>query len=73
MAETSETNFEEFKGKYRVFVTDWLKTKGLHKLCSVFEGVEERFISIIYKYVLGIRTKIFQKFKFPGGCLGEGC
>ena len=22
-----------------VFVADWLKTKGLHKLCSVFEGV----------------------------------
>ena len=44
-----------------------MKTKGLHKLCSVFEGVEERFISIIYKFVLGIGTKIFQKFKFPGG------
>ena len=24
----------------RVFVADWLKTKGLHKLCSVFEGVK---------------------------------
>ena len=22
-----------------VFLADWLKTKGLHKLCSVFEGV----------------------------------
>ena len=22
-----------------VFVVDWLKTKDLHKLCSVFEGV----------------------------------
>ena len=54
MAETSETNFEEVKGKYCVFVMDWLKTKGLYKLCSICEGVEERFISIIYKYVLGI-------------------
>ena len=27
------------------------KTKGLHKLCSVFEGVQERFIFIIYTYV----------------------
>ena len=54
MAETSETNFEEFKGKYCVFVAEWLKTKGLHKLRSIFEGVEERFISIIYKFVLGI-------------------
>ena len=44
MAETS--NFEEFKGKDCVFVADWLKTKGLHKLCSVFEGVKERYMFI---------------------------
>ena len=38
MAEAAETsNFDEFKGKD--CVADWLKTKGLHKLCSVFEGV----------------------------------
>ena len=46
MAETS--NSDEFKGKDCVFVADWLKTKGLHKLCSVFE----RFMFIVYKYVL---------------------
>ena len=34
-----ETNFDEFKRKDSVFVGDWLKTKGLHKLCSVFEGL----------------------------------
>ena len=33
------SNFDELKGKDCVFVADWLKTKGLHKLCSVFEGV----------------------------------
>ena len=33
------SNFDEFKGKDYVFGADWLKTKGLHKLCSVFEGV----------------------------------
>ena len=39
-AETAETaSFDEFKGKDGVFVVNWLKTKGLHKLCSVFEGV----------------------------------
>ena len=38
MAETAETsNFDEFKDC--VFVADWLKTKSLHKLCSVFEDV----------------------------------
>ena len=37
MAETS--NFDEFKGKDCVFLADWLKTKGLHKLCSIFESV----------------------------------
>ena len=53
MAETAETsNFDEFKGKDCVFVADWLKTKGLQKLCSVFEGVSERFMFIVYKYVL---------------------
>ena len=47
MAETAETsNFDEFKGKDCVFMADWLKTKGLHKLCPVFEGVKERFIFI---------------------------
>ena len=35
----AESNFDEFKGKDCVFVADWLKTKGLHKLCSIFEGV----------------------------------
>ena len=39
MAGTAETNFDEFKGKECVFVVDWLKTKGLDKLYSVFEGV----------------------------------
>ena len=46
MAETAETNFDEFKRKDCLFVADWLKTKGLHKLCSVFEGVQDRFLSI---------------------------
>ena len=40
----AETNFNEFKGKDCIFVAEWLKTKGLHKLCSIFEGVEGRFI-----------------------------
>ena len=40
MVERAETsNFDEFKGKDCVFVADRLKTKGLHKLCSVFEAV----------------------------------
>ena len=48
MAETAETsNFDEFKGKDCAFEAGWLKRrKGLHKLCSVFEGVYERFMSI---------------------------
>ena len=37
MEETAETNFDEFKRKDSVFVADWLKTKGLHKLCFAFE------------------------------------
>ena len=38
MAKTAETpHLVEFKGKDCVFMGDWFKTKGLHKLCSVFE------------------------------------
>ena len=40
--ETTKTNFDEFKGKDCVFVANWLKTKGLHKLCFAFEGEEKR-------------------------------
>ena len=43
MAETAETNFDEFKRKDCVFVVDWLKTKDLHKLCYLFEGVQDSF------------------------------
>ena len=40
MAETAEkSNVDNFKKNDCVFVAEWLKTKGLHKLCSVFEGV----------------------------------
>ena len=34
-----DVNFDDFKGKDCVLMADWLKTKGLHKLCSVFQGV----------------------------------
>ena len=39
----AETNFDRFKEKYCGFMTDWLKTKGLHK--TLFRGiiVEEAF------------------------------
>ena len=30
------------------FVADWLKSKGLHKLCSVFEGIQEPFIPCLH-------------------------
>ena len=33
------------KAKDTLFVADWMKSKGLHKLCSVFEGIQEPFVS----------------------------
>ena len=39
----AETNSDEFKEDCR-FMADWLKTKGLHKLSSVFEGTKNYFI-----------------------------
>ena len=40
----AETNLDEFEAKDTRFVADKLKNKGLHKLCSVFEGIQEPFI-----------------------------
>ena len=40
----AETSLDAFKAKDTRFVADWLKSKGLHKLCSVFEGIQEPFI-----------------------------
>ena len=40
-----EESLHAFKAKDTRFVADWLKSKGLHKLSSVFEGIQEPFIS----------------------------
>ena len=40
----AKTSLLAFKAKDTRFVADWLKSKGLHKLCSVFEGIQEPFI-----------------------------
>ena len=40
----AKTCLHAFKAKDTRFVADWLKSKGLHKLCSVFEGIQEPFI-----------------------------
>ena len=39
-----EASLDAFKAKDTRFVADWLKCKGLHKLCSVFEGIQEPFV-----------------------------
>ena len=43
--------FDEFKGKYCVFMAEWLKTKGLHKLCCTFEGVLRTIYTCIYLWI----------------------
>ena len=37
-------SLDAFKAKDTRFVADWLKSKGLHKLCTVFEGIQEPFV-----------------------------
>ena len=65
MAERVEkSTVDEWKGKDCVFLADWLNTKGLHKLCSVFEGVEQRFIFIVCKYVLSNKPIIVYMHSF---------
>ena len=40
----AESSVDGVKEKDARFVADWLKTKGLHKLYSVLEGIQEPFI-----------------------------
>ena len=44
----TKTSLHAFKAKDTRFVADWLKSKGLHKLCSVFEGIQEPFLSYFF-------------------------
>ena len=51
----AETSLDTFKAKDTRFVADWLKIKDLHKLCFVFEGIQEPFVlssackSVVYQ------------------------
>ena len=34
-----DTVLEDFRGKDCAFVANWLRGKGINKLCAVFEGI----------------------------------
>ena len=54
----AKTSLHAFKAKDTRFAADWLKSKGLHKLCSVFEGIQERFtLSLACKSVVSRSIK----------------
>ena len=54
----AKTSLHAFKAKDTQFVADWLKSKGLHKLCSVFEGIQEPFtLSLACKSVVSQSIK----------------
>ena len=56
----AEISVDAFKAKDTRFVADWLKNKGLHKLFSVFEGIQEPFIlSLARKSVVLNHVYIF--------------
>ena len=65
----AETSLDAFKAKDTRFVADWLKSKGLRKLCSVLEGIQEPFIlSLACKSVVSFQSIIKATGeKFPGG------
>ena len=66
----AETSFDTFKAKDTRFVADWLKSKGLYKLCSVLEGIQEPFILSLackHVYIRSFRSIIEATEKFPGG------
>ena len=70
-----KTSLHAFKAKDTRFVADWLKSKGLHKLFSVFEGIQEAFIlsltckSVVlnHVYIHSFRSIIKATEKFPRG------
>ena len=54
----AKTSLRAFKAKDTRFVADWLKSKGLHNLCSVFEGIQEPFtLSLACKSVVSRSIK----------------
>ena len=71
----AETSLDAFKAKDTRFVAAWLKSKGLHKLCSVLEGMQEPFIffgmyecyPLNHVYIHSFRSIIEATEKFPGG------
>ena len=58
----AETSLDAFKAKDTRFVADWLKS--LHKLCSVFEGIQEPFVlssawkSVVYYTIASSRRSV---------------
>ena len=77
-----KTSLHAFKAKDTRFVADWLKSKGLHKLFSVFEGIQEPFIlslackSVVlnHVYIHSFRSviKATEKFPWDGGIWSPG-
>ena len=54
----AKTSRHAFKAKDTRFAADWLKSKGLHKLCSLFEGIQVQFIlSLVYKSVVYLTNR----------------
>ena len=54
----AKTSLHAFKAKDTRFVADWLNSKGLHKLCSVFEGIQKPFtLSLVCKSVVSRSIK----------------
>ena len=73
----AETSLDAFKAKDTRFVADWLKSKGLHKFYSVFEGIQEPFVLssacikecclLNHVYIHSFWSIIEATEKFPGG------
>ena len=69
-----KTSLHAFKAKDTRFVADWRKSKGLYKLFSVFEGIQEPFIlsltskSVVlnHVYIHSFRSIIKLPKSFPG-------
>ena len=54
----AKTSLHAFKAKDTRFVADWLKSKGLHKLCSVFEDISRTI------YIVNLNARLIEQLRW---------
>ena len=62
-----DTVLEDFRGKDCAFVANWLRGKGLNKLCAVFEGIWILMFLILdsgFEY-MNVLSCVYNEIQYP--------